>query len=162
MIEASLQSIIGMDLKTILVNQLTAYQRGDGWEYQCAEPVLRFRSLTDFERPLYWVLSWTETEDGDDQLLIDETHDADTLSHFQRVERFREPLIVSSSIQLENTRVQRVLVYGYKDEEKEFLTSIVIKLENIYVTFTSGPVFTVTVTKTFPENMDRELFRVGE
>ncbi|WP_025783972.1 hypothetical protein [Sporosarcina sp. D27] len=160
--ETNVKSVIGMDLKTLLVEQLAVYQKGEGWEYLCPEPVLRFQSPTDFERPLYWVLSWKETEYGDDQLLIDETHDADTLSQFQRVEGFREPLIVSSSIQLENTLVQRVLVYGYKDEEKEFLTSIVIKLENIYVTFTSGPVFTVTITKTFPENMDRELFRVGE
>ena len=160
--KASLQSIIGMDLKTILVEQLTVYQTGEGWEYLCSEPVLRFQHLTNFGRPVYWVLSWAETEEGDDQLLIDETHDADSLSQFRQIEGFGESVIVSSSIHLENTRVQRVFVYGYKDEEKEFLTSIVIKLENAYATLTSGPVFRVYVTNTFPENMDRELFRAGE
>lgn len=157
-----MQSIIGMDLKAILVEQLSAYQRGDGWKYICTEPVLRFQSSTDFERPLYWILSWTETEDGDDQLLIEETYDADTLSQIQRVEGFRESVIVSSSIYLENSSVQSVMVHGYKDEKQEFFTSLVVKLENVYVTFTSEPVFIVTITITFPENMDRELFRIGE
>ncbi|MDW0110532.1 hypothetical protein [Sporosarcina aquimarina] len=160
--EYGMESILGIDLKKILVDQVTLYQRGSGWEYLCTEPVLHFQSRADSERPIYWILSWTETEEGDDQLLIDETHDTDSLSQFQRVEGFGEPLIVSSSIHLENTRVQCVIVYGYKDEEKEFLTSIVFKLENAYVTLTSGPVFTVRMTNTFPENMDRELFRVGE
>lgn len=160
--EASMQSIIGMDLKAILVEQLSAYQRGDGWKYICTEPVLRFQSSTDFERPLYWILSWTEREDGDDQLLIEETYDADTLSQIQRVEGFRESVIVSSSIYLENSSVQSVMVHGYKDVKQEFFTSLVVKLENVYVTFTSGPVFIVTITNTFPENMDRELFRIGE
>lgn len=160
--KASLQSIIGMDLKTILVEQLTVYQKGEGWGYLCSEPVLHFQHLTDFGQPLYWVLSWAETEEGDDQLLIDETHDADSLSQFQQVEGFGESAIVSSSNHLENSCVQRMFVHGYKDEAKEFLTSIVIELENVYVTLTSGPVFRVYVTNTFPENMDRELFRAGE
>ncbi|REB05531.1 hypothetical protein DVB69_14760 [Sporosarcina sp. BI001-red] len=159
--EASVKSIIGMDLKSILVEQLHAYQSGEGWKYLCGSPVLPFQFQGSSERPVYWILSWTETAEGDDQLLIDETHDADTLSRFERVEGFREPVIVSSSIHLERARVQRVIGYGYKDEKQEFLTSIVVKLENVYVTFISGPVFTVTVTNTFPENMDRELFRVG-
>ncbi|MBD7908200.1 hypothetical protein [Sporosarcina gallistercoris] len=160
--EQRMQSIRGMKLKTVLVEQIAAYQKGDGWEYLCSEPVLHFQSKSDPNQKTYWILSWRETEEGDDELLIDETHDTDTLSQFQRVEGFREPVIVSSSIHLENASVQSMVVYGFKDEEQEFLTSIVLELEDVYVTFTSGPVFTVTVTNTFPENVDGELFRVGE
>lgn len=157
-----MQSIRGMELKTILVEQIAAYQKKDGWEYLCTDPVLHFQSESDPNQKTYWILSWQETEEGDDELLIDETHEPDTLSQFQRVEGFREPVIVSSSIHLENASVQSIVVYGFKDEEQEFLTSIVLELEEVYVTFTSGPVYTVIVTNTFPENVDGELFRVGE
>lgn len=160
--EQRMQSIRGMKLKTVLVEQITAYQKGDGWEYLCADPVLQFQSKSDLNQETYWILSWRETEEGDDQLLIDETHDADSLSQFQWVEGFRKPVIVGSSIHLENASVQSLVVYGFKDEEQEYLTSIVLELENVYVTFTSGPVFTFTVSNTFPENVDGELFRVGE
>lgn len=159
--ENLMKSILGMDLKMILVEKLTACQRGDGWKYLCAEPVLHFKSRASSERPVYWVLSWRETEEGDDQLLIAETSNTDSLSNFQRVDGFREPVIAGSSIHLENATVQRVFMYGYKDVHPEFLTSIVLELRNVYVTCISGPVFTVTVSNTFPENLDGELYRGG-
>ena len=157
-----MESLLGSNLKNILVEQLTVYQRSDGWEYQFVDPVLHFQSETDPDWSLYWTLLWMETEEGDDQLLIEETETTETLSCFEQVDWLDQPLIVSSSIHLENATVQRVIAFGYKYEENEFLTSIVFKLENQYVTFYSGPVFRMTVTSMFPENMDTELIRVGD
>ncbi|WP_432353116.1 hypothetical protein [Sporosarcina sp. A2] len=158
----SMKSVIGLDLTKILVEQLTVYQRGDGWEYHCGGPVLHFQSVTDPAMSLYWDLSWTETEDGDDQLLIEVTEDAESLSCFERVDWMEQLVTVGSSIRLENSSVQRAIAYGYKDDEKEFLTSIVFELEHEYVTCYSGPFFTMAVSSTIPENMDSTLYSAGE
>jgi len=157
-----MKSLLGSYLKNILVDQLSVYQRSDGWEYQYINPVLHFQSATNTDWSLYWNLSWLETEEGDDQLLIEEADTVETLSCFEQVDWSDQPLIVSSSIQLEKATVKSVIAFGYKDEEKEFLTAIVLKLENQYVTFYSGPVFTMTVTIMFPEMKDRELSRVED
>lgn len=162
MYKNKMKSLLGSNLKNILVDQLTVYQRSDGWKYQFVNPVLHFQSETDTDWSLYWILSWLETAEGDDQLLIEETETAETLSCFEQVDWSDQPLIVSSLINLERATVKSVIAFGYKDEENEFLTSIVLKLENQYVTFYCGPVFTMTLTNMFPEMKDRELSRVGD
>jgi len=162
MYKKKMKSLLGSQLKNILMDQLSVYQRSDRWEYQFVDPVLHFQSETNPDWSLYWNLSWLETEEGDDQLLIEETETAETLFCFEQVDWTDQPLIVSSSIQLEKATVNSVIAFGYKDEEKEYLTALVLKLENQYVTFYSGPIFTMTVTIMFPEMKDRELSRVED
>lgn len=160
--ENMIHAILGEKLSKIIMNKVTAYQKEEGWEYIMTDPILEVESQGDSEESLYWALTWDETEEGDNRLTMKATQDKNILYCFDLFEGFKEPLIVSSSVQLEQSTVHGVSILGYRDAEKEFSTSLLLKLETVYVTLYSGPVFKVIVTNTLPKDLDRVLYSVGE
>ena len=160
--DETLTSIVGWDFRSIIVDQLTVSQQEDGYNYLASEPVLYFRSREKSNTTMCWVLAWDETNDGDNRLVMNQTQNRETLPCFERIEGFTEPVLIGSTIQFENNRIRSVTVHGYRDERIEFVTGLSFLLNHEYVTFYCGPVYTIKITDSLPEDVDSTLYSVGE
>lgn len=152
----SLKSVQGYYLAGIWSNQLFVSQRGNEWDYSFGDLILNINKGFNTGESWYWRLSWSENEEGDDLLIIEEQETPEPLEYSYEAELSKQPLILGSKISLDHNLIRNVNGYGFKYDNYEILTTLVFELEKLYVTFKiSGPIVTAKISKT-------ELKKVGD
>ncbi|GEM_PF-5692169 len=95
------------------------------------DPVLHFCSIEDEGSSIHWQLSWMETEDGDNVLLIDTNTAVADIPHYRTVPEFEQPVIAGSAVFLEDAVVQKVTGYGFHTSDGDHLTAVVFTQQQV-------------------------------
>lgn len=154
------KSLKGCSLAGIWSNQLFVHQTENDWAYRFGDLILNMKN--DFKTPesWYWRIYWFEDEEGDDLLRIEEQKTPEPLNYYIEQEISADPLILASNISLENNLIEKVSGYGLKVNGETYLTSIVFKLEQQFVTFSfAGPtIIEAKVNEAKPEGLGDLIF----
>lgn len=150
----SFKSVQGYCLAGIWSNQLVVRQRGKEWDYSFGDLILQINNDFKTDESWYWRLYWSENEEWDDLLIIEEQETPEPLKYFHEPELSKQPIILGSKISFEHTLIKKVSGYGIKDGGYEILTALVFELEKLYVTFEiSGPIITAKISETEIEKL---------
>ncbi|TKC15314.1 hypothetical protein [Robertmurraya kyonggiensis] len=152
----SFKSIEG-SLLWIYANQLGVYQSIEDISLICMEPILKIRR-PDSSETIYWRINWKETDLGDDILLLKEQDTPEPLD-YESVDWLEEKhTIMSSSFFLEQNNIKRVSGYGFKENGSEFLSAIILEMDDRFISIEAGPVITIKVTTTLLSDLGDLLF----
>ncbi|RTR36201.1 hypothetical protein EKG37_01185 [Robertmurraya yapensis] len=152
----SFKSIEG-SLLWIYANQLCVYQDNETITLHSMEPILKIR-IPDSSETSYWRINWKETDLGDDILLLKEQDNPEPLDYESVDWPEEKHTIMSSSFFLEQNNIQKVSGYGFEENGNELLSSIVLEMDDRFISIEAGPVITIKVTTTAPDDSGKLLF----
>ncbi|GKV70338.1 hypothetical protein NCCP2716_28360 [Sporosarcina sp. NCCP-2716] len=161
--KSNLSEVIGWKLRSILADSFSMNASKDNWTIRMGDPVLHFKSAEEEGSSIHWQLSWVETKDGDDVLLIDTNVAVADIPHYRTVPEFEQPIIAGSAVFLEDAVVQKVTGYGFHAVDDDHLTAVVIHTAAGCMTIETGAggVMAVTMTDVAAETLGDVLLEIG-
>ncbi|WP_027965063.1 hypothetical protein [Halalkalibacillus halophilus] len=121
------------------------------------QPILEFRDVNS-NQSRYWRLECMEDKEGDDFLNPVEQETPYPLPYESATGPYQDHIIEASSFLVQNNRIKHVTGFGIKKDHLEYLSVIVLKLEELYIIINPGGVIEITVTNNEPEINDEILF----
>lgn len=146
----TLKKVEGMVFGGVYANRLDFAQWNQKVQLYSAEPLIQFRKPKSIET-FYWKLDWKEDSEGSDILLVLE-QEIPTPLHFDSINApYQKHVIMASSYFYSSNLIEKVSGYGFRNNDSEFLSTIVLKLEKKYITINPSPVIDMIVTDSPPE-----------
>jgi hypothetical protein len=150
------KSIKGCTLSGIYANQLNIHQFNKELILHPTTPILAIEYPKTHEVK-YWSLEWMEDKAGDDLLLVKEKETPKPLEYMEGSHCQRH-IIKSSSFFIQPNVINQVIGYGVKNGESPVLTSIILKLEEVYIFIKAGPVIEIRITENKPIGLGDLIF----
>ncbi|KAB8126002.1 hypothetical protein F9U64_20935 [Gracilibacillus oryzae] len=141
----------------IYANKLDTYLVKKDLILHSVEPILYFRrdNSSDIK---YWKVNWMEDSAGDDILLLKEQETPEPLEYEKIDNPYHKHLIMGSSFSVQHNVVNKVIGYGFKDSHNEILTSIVLELDDLFISIITGPVIETRITNEEPNDIGDIIF----
>lgn len=102
------------------------------------QPILKIRKPNSSEVK-YWKLESIEDDLGADLLIFKEQETPEPLEYRLSNEFNQKHVIIGSSFSVQKELIKKVNGYGFMDNQSEYLVSIVLELENVFISITATP-----------------------
>lgn len=153
----SFKKIKGCRLRGIYANQLNIHQFNKELILHPFEPILAIENPNSLV-VRYWNLSWFEDTTGDDFLIIKEQDTPEPLE-FESINGPNQiHSIRASSFFIQHNIINKVSGYGINVENKQLLTTIIIELEESYISIEAGPTIEAKITGKKPNLFGNLIF----
>ncbi|SES18623.1 hypothetical protein SAMN04487944_12268 [Gracilibacillus ureilyticus] len=152
-------TVKGYLLEGIYANKLDTYKVRNDIILHSVEPLLSFRKNNSSSSDIkYWKVDWIEDNTGDDILLLKEQETPEPLEYELIDNPFHKHIIMSSSFSVPHTLVKKVSGYGFKNDNGDNLYSIVLELDDLFITIETGAVITIKITSQEPGDLGDLIF----
>lgn len=143
----------------IYANQLTTrYHTNKDILLQSVTPILKIRKPISSEET-YWKFDCVEDDLGDDILTLKVQDTPEPLKYKLINAPFQKYSVIGSCyLASKNNLIQKVSGYGFKKENREFLSAIVIELEQLFISIRAGAVIDIRITDKRPDDIGILLF----
>ncbi|WP_157783044.1 hypothetical protein [Alkalibacillus haloalkaliphilus] len=105
----------------------------------------------------YWRIIGAEYPDGDDFLALFEQKDPYPFEYELTEEPNQDHIIACSSFSTEHNLITKVHGYGFSKNSGEYLSSIVLEVEHMYIMIYAGQVLQIKVTEQEPRMLNDDL-----
>ncbi|RPF53274.1 hypothetical protein [Aquisalibacillus elongatus] len=137
----------------IYANPLHINKSSKGFKLHSAEPILEYRDFNSNESR-YWRFDCIEDNQGDDIITPIVQKTPQPLQYELAEASHQNHIIMGSSFSVQNNWIKQVSGYGFKKNNKEFLSAIVLELDELYIIANAGEVVEINVTDKDPELID--------
>jgi hypothetical protein len=151
------KAIRGCLLLGIYAKQLDIHQFNKELILHPFEPILAIGNPRSLE-VRYWYLSWFEDITGDDLLIIKEQVTPEPLEFESINAPYQKHSIMASSFFVQHNVINKVCVYGIDDEYNQVITSIILELEESYLSIQAGAVIEARLTEKKPNDFGTLIF----
>ncbi|WHY84046.1 hypothetical protein QNH39_15295 [Neobacillus novalis] len=153
----SFKSIKGCMLMGIYAKALSMHQFKNELILHPVETILEIRNPKSFEIK-YWKLSWTETTAGDDLLIVKEQDTPEPLQYESIDAPYQKHIITGSSFFVQHNVIKKVSGYGFNNDGSRFLTSIILELEESFISIQAGAAIEIRITSKKPKDFGNIIF----
>ncbi|MFO1446140.1 hypothetical protein KDN24_23640 [Bacillus sp. Bva_UNVM-123] len=123
----------------IYSNRFTILQKNKDLLLLSTEPIIEIRKPNSAEEK-YWKLESVEDDLGDDLLIFKEQETPDPLDYKLIDHPYQKHIVMGSSFLVHKDKlIKKVKGYGFMDNQSEYLVSIVLELENVFISITATP-----------------------
>ncbi|GAA0339430.1 hypothetical protein GCM10008967_32180 [Bacillus carboniphilus] len=155
----SLSSIRECTLSGIYANQINIFRYDNELSFTSSMPIIAIRN-PELHKTTYWKFGWRETKSGDDILIVNEQNTPEPLQYISVNTHYQSHVIKSSSFSLNHNKINKVSVYGFVDGSNQYLTDIILELEDRYISIRAGAVIEIKITEMQPDNKGNKIFSV--
>ena len=143
----------------IYANQLTTlYDTNKDILLQSVNPILKIRKQHSSEET-YWKFAWLEDDLGGDILTINEQDTPEPLEYILINAPYQKYSVIGSCfLASEDSLIKKVSGYGFKKDNREFLSATVLELEKLFISIRAGAVIETRITDKRPNEMGSLLF----
>lgn len=99
-----------------------------------------------------------EDSAGDDVLLLKEQNIPEAIRYELIDAPYQKHIIMGSSFSVQPNLILNVSGYGFKENNNEILTSIVLELEDVFISINTGAVIEIKITEEEPNDLGSKIF----
>ncbi|MBP3951816.1 hypothetical protein [Bacillus suaedae] len=151
------KTVEGCFLKGIFANKLDTYRVNKELLIHSVEPLLYIRKENSVDIQ-YWKIDWIEDSTGDDFLLLKEQKTPEPLKYELIDGPSQKHIIMGSSFSVQPNLIKNVSGYGFKESNNEILSSIVLELEDVFMTIKSGAIIEIKIIEDEPKDLGDLIF----
>jgi hypothetical protein len=151
------KTVKGSFLVGVFANKLDTYKVNKDLILHSVEPLLyiRKKNASDIK---YWKIDWIEDNAGDDFLLLKEQNTPEPIKYELIDAPYQKHIIMGSSFSVQPNLIVNVSGYGFKDNNNEILSSIVLELEDVFISIKTGAVIEIKITEEEPNYVGNRIF----
>ncbi len=150
-------TVKGYLLEGIFANKLDTYHVNKELVLHSVEPLLYIRKNNSSDIK-YWKIDWTEDNTGEDILLLKEQETPEPIEYELIDNPLQKHVIMGSSFSVQHNLIKKVIGYGFKDIHSEILSSIVLELDDLFISIKTGPVIEIRITNKEPKGLGDMIF----
>ncbi|AGX02884.1 hypothetical protein B14911_16295 [Bacillus sp. NRRL B-14911] len=151
------KTVKGSVLVGIFANKLDTYKVNNDLVLHSVEPLLYIRKKNSSDIK-YWKIGWMEDSAGDDVLLLKEQNIPEAIRYELIDAPYQKHIIMGSSFSVQPNLILNVSGYGFKENNNEILTSIVLELEDVFISINTGAVIEIKITEEEPNDLGSKIF----
>jgi hypothetical protein len=151
------KTVKGSFLEGIFANKLDTYRVNKDLILHSVEPLLYIRKKNSSDIK-YWKIDWIEDNIGDDFLLLKEQKTPEPIKYELIDDPYQKHFIMGSSFSVQSNLIKKVSGYGFKDNNNEILSSIVLELEDVFISIKTGAIIEIKITEEEPNNLGCIIF----